>query len=148
MLAPSINIKQARSPGLFPGAAPIAIRVTGLSLCMKNTALGALIASSVKSCSSVAVVELGDSLSVPPARHQIRRTTLLRKLRLCGASLHAVKITFPSYVRAVMSITHDKMLITFDKLNSSTLYLLPPRDVARKLPESTWNYQNPMDFQK
>jgi len=47
-----------------------------------------------------------------------------------------------------MSITHDKMLITFDKLNSSTLYLLPPRDVARKLPESTWNYQNPMDFQK
>jgi hypothetical protein len=47
MLAPSINIKQARSPGNFPGAASIGNRVTGTSLCMENTALGALIASSV-----------------------------------------------------------------------------------------------------
>ena len=46
MLAPSTNIKQARNPEHFAGAAPIDKRVTGLSICMKNTALGALIASS------------------------------------------------------------------------------------------------------
>jgi hypothetical protein len=47
MLAPSINIKQARSPGNLPGAAPIGNRVTGTSLCIENTALVALVASSV-----------------------------------------------------------------------------------------------------
>ena len=109
MLAPSINIKQARSPGLFPGTAPISNCATGLSLCMKNTALCALIASLLNRCSIVSVVELGDSLRETPCTHQIRRTSFSRKLRLCGASLHAVKITVLSDVRAVMSITHHKI---------------------------------------
>jgi hypothetical protein len=42
MLAPSINDKNARSPVHFPGAAPFGDRVSGPSLCMKNTALDAL----------------------------------------------------------------------------------------------------------
>jgi hypothetical protein len=46
MLAPSINIKQACSPDRLPGTAPIGIRVTGLALCMKNTASDALLAVS------------------------------------------------------------------------------------------------------
>jgi hypothetical protein len=52
MLAPSINIKQARRPGNFTGAAPISIRVTGPALCMKNTALCDLIATSENSSNS------------------------------------------------------------------------------------------------
>jgi hypothetical protein len=35
MTAPRINIKQARNPGLLPGAAPIENCVTGLFLCIK-----------------------------------------------------------------------------------------------------------------
>src|ERR1035441_210068 len=53
MLAPSINIKRARSPGHLPGAASIGNRVTGLSPCMKNTALCDLIATSEDNCTSV-----------------------------------------------------------------------------------------------
>jgi hypothetical protein len=75
---------------------------------MKNTALVALIASFLNRCPIVSVVELGDSHTEAPARHLARWTTLLGKLRLCGASLHAVKIKVSSFVRAVMSITHHK----------------------------------------
>jgi hypothetical protein len=46
MLTPSVNIKQTRSPENRTGAAPINNRVTGHSLCMKNTALCDLIAAS------------------------------------------------------------------------------------------------------
>jgi hypothetical protein len=49
MLAPSINIKQTRSTGNFPGAALMSNRVTGPTLCMKNTALCDLIATSKNS---------------------------------------------------------------------------------------------------
>jgi hypothetical protein len=44
VLAHSDNIRKARDPGLFPRTAPIKLCAVGLTLCMKNTALGALIA--------------------------------------------------------------------------------------------------------
>lgn len=44
-----------------------------------------------------------------PVWHPIRRITVLQKLLVCGASLHAVKITFLSHYLAVMSITHFKL---------------------------------------
>jgi hypothetical protein len=72
MLAPSSNIKQARRPGNMPGAAPIDNFVTGQSLCMKNTALCALVSSFANNRSSVSVVAHGNSLSGAPERHQIR----------------------------------------------------------------------------
>jgi hypothetical protein len=44
MPAPSINIKQARSPGNVPGTAPFGVRITGPRSCMTNTAFDAHVA--------------------------------------------------------------------------------------------------------
>jgi hypothetical protein len=65
MLAPSINIKQARRPGNFPGAAPISNRVTGPALCMKNTALCDLIATSENRCTNLGLQKTTHSLEKP-----------------------------------------------------------------------------------
>jgi hypothetical protein len=65
MLAPSINIKQARSPSNFPGAAPISNRVTGPALCMKNTALCDLIATSENRCTNLGLQKTTHSLEKP-----------------------------------------------------------------------------------
>jgi hypothetical protein len=46
MPAPSIKIKQPRSPGNFPRTETICNCVTGKYVCMKNTALDGLAASS------------------------------------------------------------------------------------------------------
>jgi hypothetical protein len=75
---------------------------------MKNTALGALIARSEANESNVSVVEQDNFHSGAPAWHPTRRIAVLQKLLLCGASLHAVKITFLSCQLAVMSVTHCK----------------------------------------
>src|ERR1017187_8713366 len=58
-----------------------------------------------------------------PVRHLARWTTFLRKLRLCGASLHGVKITFSSSKLAVTVITHRK-------LSSLIQYFLSLSDLA------------------
>jgi hypothetical protein len=98
MPAPAINIKQARSPGNFPGTAPDFNRVTGSSLCMKNTAFDALVAASW--------VRL--SLGLAPSGSGSFRVWLVRKHVFVQSftSLHA------SYVvwrwQSVTSITRDR----------------------------------------
>jgi hypothetical protein len=69
MLAPSINIKQARSPGHLPGAALIGNCVTGPALCMKNTALCDLIATSENSCTSFRLVRT----AISPGKCRVKK---------------------------------------------------------------------------
>jgi hypothetical protein len=82
MLAPSINIKQARSPSHLPWAAPIGKRVTGLSSCMKNTALCDLIATPENNCTSVCTAEhVNPSLGMPVQRRT--RWHKVKEMALC-----------------------------------------------------------------
>jgi hypothetical protein len=80
MLAPSINIKQACSPDRLPGTAPIGIRVTGLALCMKNTASDALLAVSGAVAPAFQLWNGPFSLTWEPY-HTEGLDTLLRTLR-------------------------------------------------------------------
>jgi hypothetical protein len=101
MLAPSINIKQTRSPGCFPGAALIGNRVTGPSLCMKNTALKELSGTTQKiTVYSHSTAECWDFSMCAPAPPELPAV-----LPRCGTSPHARQITFLLSWRAVTFIT-------------------------------------------
>jgi len=126
--APSVNIKQARSPGIFPEAALNGNLVTGLSLCMKNTALAALIAPLEDNFTSDSDTDRDIFLSELPDLHQICWALLSGSCALCGASLLAVKITVLSWCPAVMSITHHKR-------NSFSFNFLSTGDMACQGPK-------------
>jgi hypothetical protein len=85
MLAPSINIEQARNPGHSTGAAPIGKCVTGPALCMKNTALCDLIAASEISCSSFRFAAIANSFE--KRLNQEPETELLFRKRLFVLSI-------------------------------------------------------------
>ena len=98
----------------IPGAAPISNRVTGLSLCMKNTAFGALIASSGNICSSFRLSNLAISLWKSPLRHRVRwvhrlnvhaEAALVRSITTCREDYGFV---MPG---AVMFITHGEAYV-------------------------------------